>query len=53
MNNTHLTYHHKKNINIAVVFLSSLVISVLLAAIFIIASLQNEQVKLQKRVLIN
>ena len=48
MNNTHLTYHHKKNINIAVVFLSSLVISVLLAAIFIIASLQNEQVKLQK-----
>lgn len=48
MNNTHLTYHHKKNINIAVVFLSSLVISVLLTAIFIIASLQNEQVKLQK-----
>lgn len=48
MNNKHLTYHHKKNVNVAGVFLLSLVLSGILAAIVITYSLQSERSNLQK-----
>lgn len=48
MNNKHLDYHHKKNIDVASVFLLSLILSGILAAISITYSLQSEQNNLQK-----
>lgn len=48
MNNKHLIYHHKKNINVAGVFLLSLVLSGILATIAITYSLQSERNNLQK-----
>ena len=48
MNNEHLTYYHKKNINVVLVLFISLLISGILSAVIITSSLQNEQNKLQK-----
>lgn len=48
MNNKHLIYNHKKNINVAGVFLLSLVLSGILATIVIICLLQSERNNLQK-----
>lgn len=48
MDNKHLIHHHKKNINVAGVFLLSLVLSGILATIVIICLLQSERNNLQK-----